>query len=119
MPFVSWVSADEHAAIQRVIAEEREHQAALAECIVAEGGAPAPITSSLALADVHYLELRYLLPRIIGDKRRLVRLYEAAADHIDPSGGPGQQVCRILAAKREHLAGLQRLGEAVTTSSDE
>ena len=70
---------------------------------------------SLASADVHYLELHHLLPRIIADKQQLVRLYEAAVDRLDPAGEPGRQAHQLLDTKRDHLASLQQMAENTNT----
>ena len=110
--FVSWASADEQALLQRVIADEREHQAALVDCILSADGVPAPVTADLDTASLHFLDLHALVPRILADKQRLVGLYRAAEAQLDPGTDAHQVTQRLAAAQRDHLAALQRLAKA-------
>jgi hypothetical protein len=106
-PFISWAEADEIALVRRLIAEERAHQAELGACIASAGGALTPVLGDITSADVHYLALDFLLPRIIADKARLARVYEAAASRL------AQQ----LEAQRNHLAALKRFNRMSGSAS--
>jgi hypothetical protein len=116
-PFISWAEADEIALVRRLIAEERAHQAELGACIASAGGALTPVLGDITSADVHYLALDFLLPRIIADKARLARVYEAAASRLAPGTEPGQLVAQQLEAQRNHLAALKRFNRMSGSAS--
>ena len=111
-PFVSWASADEQALVRRLVADEREHQAALVDCILSADGVPAPVTANPDTARLHFLDLHALLPRILADKQRLVGLYRAAEAQLDPGSDAHRLAQQLAAAQRDHLARLQQLAEA-------
>ncbi len=106
---VSWSSADQADALGGMVAEECEHVAWLTELIVEFGESPTPWTADLRTTSWHFVELDYLIPRVIEDKRNLIRFYEDTAPQLSPSPEAALLVGRIIERHRSHLAALEKM----------
>ncbi|MDO8629360.1 MAG: hypothetical protein Q7R41_02605, partial [Phycisphaerales bacterium] len=69
--FVSRLDVEAYDVVRAMAQACREHCAALTELILEFGGQPAPRTGDVTTADLHFLELHYVLPRLIADQRFL------------------------------------------------
>ena len=108
--FVPPKSAGGHAMVQRIIEEEAEHRRWLDQTILELGGNLIPCRADITSADVHYVEWRALVPRVVADQRRLAAAYEAAASEV--AGWPAAEiVARIAARHRDHAGQLERMLE--------
>lgn len=88
----------------------REHCAALTELILDLGGQPAPRPADTSTADLHFLELHYVLPRLIADQQALERKYAFAAPRVAAEPRAAVLIGRILERHRRDLAQIQSLG---------
>jgi rubrerythrin len=108
-PFVSSADAALADTLRHIIAEEAEHADWLVEAVVEREGSPVSAIPDPRTASVHYVDLRYLLARIVQDERRILRACEAAAERIeDPAAR--ELITRIAERHRRHL---DALGAAV------
>lgn len=104
-PFASPGDVERLRLVPRLIREHREHVEWLAEAIRERGGAPVIPPPDPRTTSVHYTELGYLLSRVAAEERRLVSLYETAAERLrDP--GAILLVRRIMERRREYLESL-------------
>lgn len=114
-PFVSWASADEALDLEGAVREQLEHIEWLTEAVLDAGGAPAPRRPSMSLASVHYCDVQSLVPRILEDKRRIIRTYEAAMPAIAALPAAAAVAGRCLERHRRHLAQLEATFAAAKT----
>jgi hypothetical protein len=114
-PFVSWASADEALVLEGAVREQLEHIEWMTEAILDARGAPAPRRPSMSLASVHYCDVQSLVPRILEDKRRIIRTYEAAAPAIVTLPAAADVARRCLERHRHHLAQLEETFAAANT----
>ena len=88
---------------------EAEVVAMTASLLGGDDGTAGNMTSG----DLHFLELRHVMPRLAADEQRLVAAYAAAADRLnDDEPEVSGAVTRILARHREHLDALQTVAGA-------
>jgi rubrerythrin len=108
--FVTWASAGEHRDVSAMIDEEMEHRAWLAEAIFDLGGEPFPVSPDIRTSNVHYLELSYLLPKVLEDRKRSLAIYESAAEQVASNERAAAVIAEIISRKRRHV---ERLSEVV------
>ena len=88
-----------------------EHRAWLAESINDLGGDPLPGLADIRTTNVHYLELGYMLPRVLEERRQSLAFYESAAEQLSANERAAAEVARIVARKRRHVEQLSELIE--------
>ncbi len=108
-PFVEWADAAAVPLFKEIVADEEDFRRLLTEAILAVDGVPAPPAPDAASAAVHYLDARYLLPRLIEDEQRRIAVYERLAGQFPPGSPAGPTVSGILERHRQHVAALQEL----------
>ena len=64
-----------------MIDEASEHRGWLIEAITRLGGDPLPVLADIKSAGIHFLELDFVLPRVVESHRSLLAVYEAAASY--------------------------------------
>jgi len=101
--FVSWASAGDAECVSTIIVEEIEHQAWLVEAISDLGGDPASPSPDIRSAEVHFLDLGYILPRVLADRKRLLSAYESAAARIGANAHAADIIAKITQRHRRHL----------------
>lgn len=111
-PFVSWLGAMDQSVVRQIVADENRHELELAELINDLDGVPVSVTPATDVAGVHYLDLRYLLSRIIQDKQRLLLAYESASPRVGGDKAAAALISRITDDERRHLAELERIGRS-------
>ncbi len=117
--FVSWASADDAGAVAGMIEEEREHVAWLVEMILDLGESPTPCTADVQTTSMHYVELNYMMPRVIQSKRNLIAFYEQNAAALSTSAEASALVARITERHQSHLAKLHQMtGSLESVSTD-
>ncbi len=114
-PFVSWAAADGQALIEDLVEEQRQLEAALAECILGLGGSPTAGGADLTTADLHFVELHHLMPRLVADQDRLVRACEVAAERVDADCDAGRLIRRTRQTHEHQLARLRELQQRIKT----
>ena len=80
--------------------------AELTRLILDLGGEPAPPRFNLATADLHYQDVRHVLPRLLADQLALVRTYTLASPRLAGAPRAAAVVSGILA---RHQADLEKL----------
>jgi hypothetical protein len=101
-PFVSSVDAELAQTVRQMTREEAEHLDWLVAAIVERDGSPASALPDPRTASVHYVDLHYLLPRIVPDKRRLLTACKAAAKRTTDASAAGL-MNRIAVRHQRHL----------------
>ena len=114
-PFVSWTAADEQALIEDLVEEQRQLEAALAECILGLAGSPTAGSADLTTAGLHFVELHHLMPRLVADQDQLVRACEVAAERVDADCEAGRLIRRTCQTHEHQLARLRELQQRITT----
>ena len=111
--FVSHVAVDDLNLVKRLAAASEQACGQLANLILKyDSGLPYP-AGNMTSGDLHFLELRHVMPRLAADEQRLVAAYAAAADRLnDDEPEVSGAVTRILARHREHLDALQTVAGA-------
>jgi hypothetical protein len=99
----------EFEAVRRAAQATREHERRLTELIIALGGAPGPRSADVRTGDLHFLEVHFIIPRLLADREALIRTYEAAAARLAREPNAAATVGEILERHRAELADLQRL----------
>jgi hypothetical protein len=113
--FFSWASAADVALLQRMIAEERDHLAWLAEALDRCCGALYPAGADVHTGHLHYLDLHAMLPQVIRGLESLVAVYlEAGKQPLIPPAA--EVVNRILQNHQKHLAELRKLQARASTA---
>lgn len=116
--FVSHSSVEDSRIVQQMVRAGEEHGAWLTHAILQLGGVPGPRNPDTMSADLHFQELRRLLPRLLADREALVRKYALAAQRFGRERQAGEVVGRILERHQEELTSLQRLGgQSVSAAS--
>ncbi len=111
--FVSWASAEDKRTMDRLIQEQQEHEAWLVQAIIDLGGDPLPAWADIRTADMHFVEVHSLLPRLLNDAHRIVAAYEAAAAIVGTNPIASETVSRILERTRKHVDQLSALTRRV------
>lgn len=105
--FVARTAVADRALVERMLADEREHQRALSEMILRRRGTPCPPLAPIESGTLHYLGLDHLMPHVIADKQRLVNVYQEIGAMGD--AGADDLVRELLADHAAHLGELERL----------
>ena len=109
--FVSDASTGAARLAERLVAQSNSTQSALAERIIDLGGEPRLRSGNSMSADLHYLEVHAVLPRVIADYRRLIETYREAGERIGNDSGGSALVARLTTAHEEELHSLEELAE--------
>jgi hypothetical protein len=107
--FISWASTDDARVVERMIVEDRENRALLASTIRDIGGEILPVWGPIDSGNMHFLDLGFLLPRVVEDHRRLVEAYESAAPQVSAVGIAAEVVGKIAECHRGHTEQLSAL----------
>jgi len=116
--FVSRLCVKDLNLVKRMAQASAEHGAWLAEAIIGLDGVPGPRHGDVHTADLHYLDLRHVLPRLITDHQNLIQKYTLAAARIASESKANSVASRILRHHQEELDSLRQLpSESVTAVS--
>ncbi len=115
-PFVSGLSVRDAEIARRIARERWEHAAWLTQLLLDLGSPPGPRALDVRTADLHFLELRFVLPRLIADEEAVIRLYEQAASNLAGDRGAAELASRILARHRTHLELLKSLANGAAST---
>jgi len=107
--FVSNASVAAVQIARRLSALSRANQQALAERVIALGGTPVIRRGNVRSADLHYQELRAIVPRLLNDHERLAELYRVAGEHVSGDAESAKLVARLLAGLDQELQALRDL----------
>ncbi len=115
--FVSSASADDADAVAGMIEEEHEHVAWLVEMILGLGESPTPCTADVHTTSMHYVELNYMMPRVIQSKRNSIAFYEQNAAAVSTCAEASALVARITERHQSHLAQLNEMTGSLESAS--
>lgn len=107
--FVSWASTDEQQELATMIDEQAEHRAWLVEAIDDLGGSPLPVLADIDSCDVHFLDVAYLLPRILANTEQVLASYEAAGAAVGDNPRAGSTLSSITERTQKHANRLRKL----------
>lgn len=113
--FFSSAGADEAEAIQAMIADENAHAAALAELMIELGESPRPMPLDAQTAGLHYLDVQFLLPKLLQAKEALLAVYASARASLAGSPRALEVVSRLEGRQRAHAARLRELSARVAS----
>ncbi len=108
--FVSGLSVEDLNLVERMARAGDEHSAGLTHLILRLGGVPSPRTADPSVADLHFQELRSVLPRLIADRENLVRKYSLSLQRLNAEPQAVKLLQGVLDRHRQELAFLQRRG---------
>lgn len=106
--FTSWGTAYQEQELRRMVRENDEHIAWLIETITTLHGGVGPSARSPRCAELNYQDLRFVLPRVLDDEKKLVATYEAALPMLASEPKAVATASRILQRHREHVAQMSR-----------
>ena len=115
--FVSWASADDADAVAGMIQQEQEHIAWLVEMMLGLGESPTPCTADVHTTSMHYVELNYMMPRVIQSKRNSIAFYEQNAAAVSTKAEASALVARITERHKSHLAQLNEMTGSLESAS--
>ncbi len=101
--FVSPLSVEQCADVERMARISREHDAWLSELILELGGALGPRIGDVTSADLHFQELHHVVPRLVHAQETLIDLYVAAAQRVAGEPKARELLERIIARHRQAL----------------
>lgn len=110
--FVSNASVTVAQLARRLASVSRSNQQALADQVISLGGVPALRRGDARSADLHYQELRAIVPRLVADYGRLVEQYRTAGPRVASDPASSALVARLLAVLDQELQALKDLGGA-------
>lgn len=110
--FISEMSVDEGALIQRLAAQSLENCASLVGLIERLGGAPAPRSGDLCSADLHFQALHIVMPRLLDDQKNVVARYRRAVELVASFPTAITLISEILGRHQRDLEIIQDLTTA-------
>lgn len=114
--FVSKLDIDLYQLVRSMAQSSRKHCAMLTEVILELGGQPVPRRVDVTTGDLHFLEVRSLIPRLLASQESLEQLYQQAGTRVGSEVRAASVVARILDRHREYLVRLRSLSSAVNSS---
>lgn len=109
--FVSHVSVEDSTMVSRMADTQREHCAWLSEAIVDNGGAPGPRTANATSGDMHFQDIRFLIPRLTADREAIVAKYALAVDRLSTLPEVAGLISRIQTRHQDELATLKKTAQ--------
>lgn len=109
--FLSAVGTQEYDTVLQIVEEDSRQAAELAELLIRVGGTPSPSPGApdVDAAQLHYLNLHFVLSKITAFKRDFASRCESVLDALADSPAAQQSVARIAAIQREHVSRLEQL----------
>ena len=102
--FVSPVSAEESKLVRRMADAQSEHCAWLSEAILENGGAPGPRVADPHSCDLHFQDLRCLMPRLAVDREAIIANCASAAERLSTFPAVAGLISRIQTRHSDELA---------------
>ena len=114
--FFAWGDARQLAQVQRIIAEQQEHQAWLFEAIDRLDGSVYPSTPNAMSANLHYLDLTAVLPEVVADVDRRLERLTAAANTPNLAHVAVDTLSRMQSRMQQHLVALTQLRDRIASA---
>ncbi len=110
--FISRLSVDSWRVAESMLHSSHDHQAALTGLIGELGGVPGLRPCDVTTGDLHFQELRCVLPRLIASQEKLVASCRSVVERLGPDPRAVELVNSILARHEGDLASLRELHDA-------
>ena len=81
------------------------------------GETPTPCTADVQTTSMHYVELNYMMTRVIQSKRHLLAFYEQNSAAVSASAEASALVARIIDRHKSHLAQLNEMTGSLEPAS--
>lgn len=94
--FVSWPVVGKVEALNLLVSECNEHKSWLVDAIVRRGGAPSPSPLGIETAGHHFLDVQFVLPRVVADVDRLLAAYQRALSLIAGDSDASRLISRVV-----------------------
>lgn len=108
--FVQWAKAHELEQVRRMTAEHARHCEWLDDAAQSAGGSLDPACADVATANLHYCDLRLLLPRVIRNVHALIEHYgQVMKERAALVSQAAEVVARIYNRHQVHLDQLEQL----------
>ena len=107
--FVSVAGVEAHELVRRLAREAKENASLLTDLILRLGGALGPRRINARMAELHFQEVRHLLPILLTEHEALVGVYESASARLASLAGAAALVGRILSSHREGRSALHQI----------
>jgi len=109
--FVSTVGTEEYDVVRRVLQEEKQYAAELADLLIELGGVPVAFGApDFQAGCLHFLEAPFLLREVLRWKQPVLAKCESALEELCTSARAYLLVSKIAAAHRDHIV---LLGEII------
>lgn len=109
-PFVDWTGTEENEVVGRILRDQARNAEILTQEILRLEGAPEPSLPDTTTADLHYLDLAFLLPKILDSQRKIVDLYQSALAELSGEHlATTRCISDLLAEHRRYLSELEAL----------
>lgn len=107
--FVSRLAVKELSAVRNMVRASEQHAGRLAAAILDGGGTPAPRIGDVDSGDLHFQDIRSLLPRLVQAREALVRKYTLAAERVGDDADLQALLSNIAEQHREEVSTLEQL----------
>ncbi len=107
--FLSRLDVEAYDVVRSMADAAQDHGEALTKLILELGGEPAPRTGDVTTADLHFLELHYVLPRLISEQQRIQKACSVAASRLSTIPRCAAVIARVLDRHRQDLEKLTLL----------
>jgi hypothetical protein len=104
----SWASMSEARIVDQIIEEQAMHMGWIVDAIDRLGGYPKPVVAGIHLTNLHYVDLGYLLAKIIDDMKTLVTAYDSAASQVGSCKVAAEVIAKIADRHRRHIEQLSK-----------
>ncbi len=115
--FVAGPAAGGLEAVRRLGAEHGQDVQRLVETLIELGGQPGPAVGEIRSADLHYVDLETLLPRVLADQQQMAARYEAAVEALKECGPAFETAGQIAGRHRTRVEYLRKLADSATAGA--
>jgi len=107
--FVSRPAVKELTFVRSMVCAGEQNAARLAAAILDRGGSPALRINDVQSGDLHFQDIRCLLPRLVEEREALVRKYTLAAGRVGDDTEVQALLSNIAEQHREEVSSLGQL----------
>jgi hypothetical protein len=116
-PYLGRAGAEVRQPLNEMVQASHQNARELAELIESYGGHPIPRGLHPEDQYLAYLSLKFLLPKLVTEKKLMIERYENALSAIDQAGEVQQLINRHLETHRSQLKILEKTTEDLLASS--
>lgn len=109
--FISRASVEESTNVRRMANAQRKHRAWLSEALIENGGVPGPRVGDAASGDLHFQDIRCLMPRLAVECEAIIAKFALAADRVSAFPKVAGLISKIHARHLDELAVLKETAQ--------